>query len=96
MQNPILFQINNQRNNNAQQIQSNQQFQIPPQIKNLMNSIQFASNPQLALQQLMNQNPIIQNIMKLNKNGTSLQSIAQTMAQQKGIDLNSVIQQLQS
>ena len=60
-----------------------------------MNSIQFASNPQLALQQLMNQNPIIQNIMKLNKNGTSLQNIAQTMAQQKGIDLNSVIQQLQ-
>ena len=92
MLNPILSQINSQRNN----AQNNQQFQISPQIKNLMNSIQFAPNSQLALQQLINQSPIVQNIMKLNRNGTSLQSIAQIIAQQKGINLNDVIQQLQS
>lgn len=55
----------------------------------------MAANPQLALKNLMTQRPEIQTILNLSqKNGASLQQIAQIMAQQKGIDLNNLINQL--
>ena len=87
--NPILTQINNPRSNNSNSQNYSQQIQ---QIKNLMQEIKMSSNPQLIIKNLLNQNPSLQLLLK----GGSLQQIAQQMAQQRGIDLNQLIQQLQS
>lgn len=57
-----------------------------------MQEIKMSSNPQLIIKNLLNQNPSLQLLLK----GGSLQQIAQQMAQQRGIDLNQLIQQLQS
>lgn len=73
-------------------MQSQQQLQIQ-QIKNLMQQIKMSANPTSAIQTLIAQNP---NLRLLLNNSSSLQQIAQNMAQQKGIDLNALIQQLQS
>ena len=62
-----------------------------------MNQIQASKNPQLALQNMLMQNPtlnLINNLLHLN-NG-NLQQTAQFIAQQRNIDLNSLIQELQS
>ena len=73
-------------------MQSQQQLQIQ-QIKNLMQQIKMSANPTSAIQTLIAQNP---NLRLLLNNNISLQQIAQNIAQQKGIDLNALIQQLQS
>lgn len=71
--------------------------QMIQQLKNIMNQIQASKNPQLALQNMLMQNPnlnLINNLLHLN-NG-NLQQTAQFIAQQRNIDLNSLIQELQS
>lgn len=71
--------------------------QMIQQLKTIMNQIQASKNPQLALQNMLMQNPnlnLINNLLHLN-NG-NLQQTAQFIAQQRNIDLNSLIQELQS
>lgn len=71
--------------------------QMIQQLKTIMNQIQSSKNPQLALQNMLMQNPnlnLINNLLHLN-NG-NLQQTAQFIAQQRNIDLNSLIQELQS
>lgn len=66
------------------------------QIKNLMRTVQMSANPQLALQQIINQNPNLKNILNLaNSNGVNLQQLFYTMAQQKGVDPQQVLRDLQ-
>ena len=80
--NPILnSSLKNSSNSNTISTQTIQQ------LKNLM------QNPQAILQQ----NPNLQNIISIARNhGLSLQQLAQMIAQQRGYNLNEIIQQLQS
>ena len=67
------------------------------QIKNMMKQMQSASNPQVFLQNMIAQNPVMQqafNAMRMSN--ASPQQFAQMLAQQKGVDLNALIQALQS
>ena len=86
MINPILTQLN-------QPVSNNQSLNLPiQQIKDLMNQVKMSSNQQAMIQNLLNQNPNL----RLLLSGGSLQSIAQELARQKGVDLNELIRQLQN
>ena len=62
-----------------------------------MQQMRMAQNPQLFLQQMMTQNPNLQKVVNMIKmSGSTPQQFAQMLAQQQGIDLNALIQQLQS
>lgn len=61
-----------------------------------MRQIQISSNPQLALQQILSNNPnakMLADLIRLS-NG-NLQQTAQYIAKQKGVNLNNLIQELQ-
>ena len=61
-----------------------------------MRTIQNNANPQMALQNFLLNNPSTAAIAELLKQGNgSLQQAAQILANQKGIDLNNLINQLQ-
>ena len=65
------------------------------QIKNLMYQVKNAANSQLAIQSVIANNPGLQNFVSLaNNKGISLEQIARMLAQQKGVDINDLIQQL--
>ena len=67
------------------------------EIKQLMSQYKSIQNPQYIFDNLAQQRPEVKTIMALQqKNGVSLKQIAEIMAQQKGINLNNLIQQLQS
>lgn len=93
--NPILNQINQQRNNlNRKQVQSNPWMQ---QIKNVMHQVQNSPNPQAALTNMLQNNPNLSTIsMLLRANNGDLKQVAQFIANQKGQDLNAIIQELRS
>jgi len=94
--NPILNQIN-RRNNGIPQQTFPQKQQLPIQeIKNLMQQMRTFSSQQAMMDALLQQRPEVQAIMNIQNKGASLQQIAQIMAQQKGIDLNNLIRELQS
>lgn len=74
--------------------QMNQSIQ---QIKNMMNMVQMSTNPQMALQNIVNQNPNLQNILNLaGSNGANLQQIFYNMAKQKGVNPEDIINALRS
>ena len=78
---------------NSQQPQQNTQIQ---KVKNLMAQMRNVHNPQMAFQNLLRQNPNLNNIFNtVQMSNLSPQQFAQMLAQQKGIDLNSLIQELQ-
>ena len=56
--------------------------------------MQNAPNPQAALQQLVMNNPYLSNIINLS-NG-NLEQAARSLASQRGIDINVLLQELQS
>ena len=67
------------------------------QIKNMMSMVQMSANPQMALQNIVNQNPNLQNILNLaNSNGANLQQVFYNMAKQKGVNPEDVINALRS
>ena len=67
------------------------------QVKNMMRQVQNSQNPQMALANLLQQNPNLSTISTLLRtNNGSLQQVAQMLAQQKGVDLNYIIQELQN
>lgn len=54
--------------------------------------INSISNPNLYVQQLLQKNPAAANFLQqMQKSGKSPQEIAQSLAQERGIDLNQVI-----
>lgn len=94
MSNSIVDLVNSRRSNVNNNPQTNPQIQ---QVKNLMYQIKNSQNPQMMLQNIIMQNPNMQGILSLMRaNNASPQQIAQLLAQQKGIDLNSLIKELQS
>lgn len=73
---------------NLQQIQ---------QIKNLMSMVQMSTDPNAALANLINQNPTVKNLIMLAKsNGSDLQQVFYTLAQQRGVNPNDIINALRS
>lgn len=67
------------------------------QIKQQMRQIQALSNPQVALNQMLMNNPQIGNILQfIKQNGGNSQVAAQNLAKQMGIDLKELIKELQS
>ena len=57
-----------------------------------MQTVQTAQNPQLMLQQMMTQNPQLQNVATMLQNsGSSPEQFARALAQQKGININNLI-----
>lgn len=62
------------------------------QLKNLMNQIQMAANPQLAFNQLLMSNPQLQSIMTLIKqSGQSPEATFYALAKQYGIDPEQIL-----
>ena len=61
-----------------------------------MSQIKSNQNPQVAFQNMLRQNPNLNNIFNtIQMSNLSPQQFAQMLAQQKGIDLNSLIKELQ-
>lgn len=60
------------------------------QIKRMMNMLQTAQNPQAALQQLAQQNPMIANIM----HSGDLKSTFYRMCEEKGVNPDDILNQL--
>lgn len=71
--------------------------QMIQQIKGIMNQIKMAQNPQLALNQILMNNPNINSIIGLIKNnGGNLQTAFYNLAKQKGIDPQVILNELQN
>ena len=64
------------------------------QARRMMQTIQNASNPQVALSNFIQNNPYSAAIASMLRNGGSLEGIAKNMAQQYGIDINDLINQI--
>ena len=65
------------------------------QAKQMMHMVQMSQNPQAELANLIRNNPNSAAISNMLQNGNSLEQIARNMAQQNGIDINNLINQLQ-
>lgn len=62
-----------------------------------MAQMQQYSTPEIALQTLMNQNPLVKQIVEFARGrGVGLQQVAEIMAQQKNVDLAQLMKELQS
>ena len=67
------------------------------QIKNLMNTVRNMGNPQMMLNQMMAQNPQMKNVMDyIRQNGNDPKQAFYKMAQEKGVDPNEILRQLNS
>ena len=85
--------LGSQRNANPAP-QQNLQIQ---QIKQLMQQVRNSPNPQAMWQNVLSQNSVGLQIMNLiNMSNGNLRQVAQFMAQQQNIDLNALINELQS
>lgn len=79
---------------NANQITQNLSSTIKP-IKQLANTVKMAQNPQLFLQNMINQNPQMKEVMQLvNNSGKSPKELFYTMAKQKGVDPEIILREL--
>ena len=64
-------------------------------IKRMMNMVQTASNPQAMLNQMLQNNPQYKQIINaINANGGNLQKAFYQMAKEKGVDPNTILNQL--
>lgn len=68
--------------------------QIQP-IKNALNMVKTAQNPQLMLNQLMQNNPMYSQVQQIiQQNGGDAQKAFYSLAQQMGVDPNQILNQL--
>lgn len=82
--NPMLQSLNNSH------IPQN----ITP-IKNMMNVVRSAGNPQMVFNQMIGQNPQIKQVMDyVNANGGDPKTAFYKLAQEKGVDPDEIIKQL--
>ena len=66
-------------------------------IKQMMNTIRNAGNPQMMLNQMLAQNPQYKQVMDyIQQNGGDAKSAFYKMAQEKGVDPNEILSQLNS
>lgn len=68
-------------------------FTINPQIKQMMGLLR-AGNPNMILQQLIQNNPQLSNIAQMCQ-GKNPQQVFYSLCQQRGIDPNTILSQLQ-
>lgn len=64
-------------------------------VKNLMTQFNAATNPSVLIQQMAQNNPAINQLLS-NCQGKDMKQIFYSMCQQRGIDPNAVLKQLQS
>ena len=68
---------------------------IPPQIRQMMQLVKSARNPQAMLGQLMQTNPQMQEVMEaVRAAGNDPKRAFYALAEKKGIDPNSILEQL--
>lgn len=68
---------------------------IPPQIKQMMQMLRSASDPQAMLNQLIQTNPNVREVMNIVKqHGNDPKRAFYALAEQKGINPQSVLEQL--
>jgi hypothetical protein len=66
------------------------------QIKNMMNQLKMAQNPQMFLNQMFSNSPQLQMVLNLIKNnGGNPKQVFMNLASQAGIDPQTIINQLQ-
>ena len=71
------------------------QQQLPiQQVKGMMQQLKNASNPQQVLMSMIQENPQFAQITQMMKSAGGLEPLARQMAQQKGINLDNLIQEL--
>lgn len=74
--------------------QLGQQAALPPQvgqIKQMMQTLRMAQNPQAMLQQMAMQNPNVQQAMQILRTARDPQQAFYELARQKGVDPNAVL-----
>lgn len=76
--NPILQQLNGQNSGVSRAVQ-------------MYRAYQAAQNPALAMQQILNQNPMLNQIRQLN--GGNLQQTFYAMCQSRGVDPQTILSQ---
>lgn len=73
-----------------------QQVNNLSQIKNMMNILRTANNPQAMLQMMIQKNPQLKSVMDyINQHGGNPQQAFYAMAKEKGVDPNEIIRILQ-
>ena len=98
MPNPILEQIARTQNGNLPQ-QQNQPYQSNQfaSVKNLYKMVKNSNNPSAMLQNIISQNPQMQQVVNLAQGkNLNYQQIFRELARQKGIDPDKFIQELQN
>ena len=84
MQNPMLQGLNQSR-----------LMQTLSPIKQMMQTLKNAGNPQMMFNQMMSQNPQIKQVMDyVNENGGDAKAAFYKMAQEKGINPDDILSQL--
>ena len=64
-------------------------------IRNMINTIKTAQNPQMMLQQMAQKNPMLQQAMQyVNQNGGDARTAFYKLAQERGVDPETILQQL--
>ena len=88
MSNPILSAFKRNPQQPGQQPQSNT-------LIGMLNMVRSSDNPNQAMQQMLASNPQYQNVMNyINQNGGDARTAFYNMAAQKGVDPNSILNQL--
>lgn len=64
-------------------------------VRGMMQQVKYSQNPQAMLAQLLQNNPNTAAIAGMLKNNGNLEQVARQMAQERGIDINQLIRQLQ-
>ena len=64
-------------------------------IKNMLNMVRSAGNPQMVMNQMVGQNPQMKQVMEyINANGGDPKTAFYKLAQEKGVDPNEILRQL--
>lgn len=71
----------------------NGKVQMFQQLKNVMNMVQTAQNPNFVLQQIAQSNPQFATVMQMC-NGKNPQEVFYAMCKQQGVDPNTILNQL--
>ena len=94
--NPILQQLNNSSVKNVAS-NGNNMFGNLKQIKNMVNMIKSAGNPQAMLESMTNNNPQLKEVMNIVKNsGGNPQQAFYNLAKQKGVNPDEVLNAVSS
>lgn len=86
-------------NSITEMLNQNNQQPVPnlDGIKKMMQAVKFAQNPNLALQQMIQNNPQISEVCNIvSQSGMSPEQLFYALAKKKGVDPNQILAALQS